>query len=171
MTTTNPTALAEMLADLVDVLIPGDDLFPRASLVGAQALLANRLRELYGEAALAELAEAILACGGPLRPLDAGRRAAVVARLERERLELFARVRTVAYLSYYEAPAVHAAIRAMGFTYHATPQPEGYPVGRFDPEADMPRHGRGRYLRTEEVRRVDLSRLDFLPGEGDARHG
>ncbi|HET6518775.1 MAG TPA: hypothetical protein VFG47_03030 [Geminicoccaceae bacterium] len=167
--TTNPTALAETLADLVDVLVPGDDLFPRGSLVGAQALLADRLRELYGEAALAELVEAIAACGGPLRPLDAAERAAVVARLERERPELFARVRTVAYLSYYEAPAVHAAIRAMGFTYHAAPLPEGYPVGRFEPETDAPRHGRGRYLRTEEVRRVDLSRLGFVGG--GARHG
>jgi hypothetical protein len=42
--------------------------------------------------------------------------------------------------------------------------PEGYAVGRFDPATDTPRHGRGGYVHTDEVRRVDLSQLDFLGG-------
>ena len=68
----------------------------------------------------------------------------------------------MAYLTYYEQPAVRAAIRALGLPYNETPQPAGYAVGRFDPERDRPRHGRGSFVATGEVRRVDLGGLDFL---------
>ena len=61
---------------------------------------------------------------------------------------------------------MQAAIRSLGFVYNATPLPAGYPVGSFDADRDRPRHGRGRYLATAEVRRVDLGRLDFV-----VRHG
>ena len=59
------------------------------------------------------------------------------------------------------AHLVKDAIRALGFNYNPTPLPAGYEVGRFDAERDAPRHGRGRFLATDEVRRVDLSQLDF----------
>lgn len=164
---TETQALAAELAALVDVLVPGDHEFPPASQIGAQAKLADRLIVMRGDGALAELVEVLNGCGGPLAFLGSEDRAAVVARFERERPEQFLQLRNLAYLSYYDCPAVHEAIRAMGFTYHAAPLPEGYAVGKFDPETDMPRHGRGGFVRTEEVRRVDLTQLDFLAG----RHG
>jgi hypothetical protein len=157
-------ALAAELAALVDLLVPGDGEFPSASEVGAQAKLADRLIVMRGDGALAELIEALDACGGPLARLDEAGRGAVLARLEGERPDYFLQLRNIVYLSYYESPAVHAAIRAMGFAYNAAPLPEGYEVGRFDPATDMPRHQRGRFVATEEVRRVDLSQLDFLGG-------
>jgi hypothetical protein len=98
--------------------------------------------------------------------LDKAARTAVLERMEQERRDDFLLLRNIVYLSYYESPAVHEAIRAMGFTYNAIPLPAGYAVGRFDP-ADTPRHGRGHFVATDDVRRVDLSQLDFL---GD-RHG
>jgi hypothetical protein len=159
--------LAAELAALVDVLVPGDDAFPRASEVGVQAKLADRLTLLRGERALRELVEALVACGGPLVPLDKALRTAVLTRIERERPDDLLLVRNIVYLSYYESPAVHEAIRAMGFTYHARPLPVGYDVGRFEPAIDTPRHGRGAFVPTGEVKRVDLSGLDFLGG----RHG
>jgi hypothetical protein len=157
-------ALAAELAALVDVLVPGDGEFPRASEVGVQAKLADRLTLMRGEGAVHTLAEALVACGGPLDRLHGDGRAAVLARIERERPEDFLLIRNIVYLSYYESPAVHEAIRAMGFTYHATPLPKGYEVGRFDPATDTPRHNRGHFLDTEAVRRVDLAQLDFLAG-------
>ncbi|HEX5078157.1 MAG TPA: hypothetical protein VFV80_03335 [Geminicoccaceae bacterium] len=160
-------ALAAELAALVDLLVPGDAAFPPASEVGVQAKLVDRLTLMRGEAAMRELAEALAACGGPLAPLDEAGRTVVLTRIERERPDDFLVIRNIVYLSYYESPAVHAAIRAMGFTYHATPLPEGYDVGRFDTATDTPRHGRGAFVPTGEVRRVDLSGLDFLGG----RHG
>jgi hypothetical protein len=157
-------ALAAELAALVDVLVPGDDAFPPASEVGVQAKLADRLALMQGDGAVRALADALAAAGGPLHGLDNEARGGVLARVERERPDDFLLVRNIVYLSYYESPAVHEAIRAMGFTYHATPLPIGYEVGRFEPATDTPRHGRGAFVRTDEVRRVDLSRLDFLGG-------
>ena len=161
---TEAKALAAELAALVDVLVPGDEAFPPASAVGVQAKLADRLILMRGEGAVQALVEALAAAGGPLAGLDGGQREAVLTRIERERPDDFLLIRNIVYLSYYESPAVHAAIRAMGFTYHAIPLPAGYEVGRFVPTADTPRHGRGGFVPTEEVKRVDLSKLDFLGG-------
>ena len=158
-------ALAAELAALVDLLVPGDGEFPAASQIGAQAKLADRLIVMRGEGAVAELLEALDASGGPLARLDEAGRGAVLARLEGERPDYFLQVRNIVYLSYYESPAVHEVIRAMGFTYNAIPLPAGYDVGRFDPATDMPRHQRGRFVATGEVKRVDLSQLDFLGGD------
>ena len=157
-------ALAAELAALVDVLVPGAGAFPCASEVGVQAKLADRLTLMRGEGAVHALAQALVAAGGPLAPLDVDGRRAVLTRIERERPDDFLLVRNIVYLSYYESPALHEAIRAMGFTYHAAPLPVGYDVGRFDAATDTPRHRRGAFVRTEEVRRVDLSKLDFLGG-------
>jgi predicted dehydrogenase len=162
---------AKELAALVDVLVPGDGEFPMASTVGVQAKLADRLIVLRGEGALVELIEALAASGGPLQGLDEAERMAVVARLERERPDDFLRVRNLTYLAYYESPAVHQVIRSMGFIYNAIPLPQGYAVGRFDPGTDMPHHGRGRFVMTDEVRRVDLARLDFLAGQSGGSDG
>jgi hypothetical protein len=157
-------ALAAELAALVDVLVPGDGAFPSASEVGVQAKLADRLILMRGEGAVQTLVETLATAGSPLARLEADGRTAVLARIERERPDDFLLIRNIVYLSYYESPAVHEAIRAMGFTYHATPLPVGYEVGRFDPTTDTPRHSRGVFVRTDEVRRVDLSKLDFLGG-------
>jgi len=157
-------ALAAELAALVDVLVPGDGEFPRASEVGVQAKLADRLIVMQGQGAVRALTEALTAAGGPLARLDEDGRRTVLARIERERPDDFLLIRNIVYLSYYESPAVHEVIRVMGFTYNAIPLPGGYDVGRFDPATDMPRHQRGRFVATEEVRRVDLSQLDFLGG-------
>ena len=162
-----PETLAAELAALVETLMPGDGEFPAASEVGAQAKLADRLVVMRGEGALAELVATLTACGGPLAPLEPAGRAEVLGRFERERPSQFLQLRNLAYLSYYECPAVHDVIRAMGFTYHAAPLPKGYAVGKFDFATDTPRHGRGGYVPTDAVRRVDLAKLSFL---GD-RHG
>jgi hypothetical protein len=157
-------ALAAELAALVDCMVPGDDAFPSASEIGVQAKLADRLIVMRGHSAVDALTETLATCGGPLAPLDRDARIAVLNRVERERPDDFLLVRNIVYLSYYESPAVHEVIRAMGFTYNTAPLPAGYAVGRFDP-SDTPRHGRGHFLKTDEVKRVDLSNLDFLRGQ------
>jgi hypothetical protein len=155
-------ALAAELAALVDMLVPGDDAFPPASEVGVQAKLTDRLILMRGEGAVQVLMEALTAAGGPLDRLGCDGRVAVLSQIERERPDDFLLIRNIVYLSYYESPAVHEAIRATGFTYHAMPLPQGYDVGRFDPATETPRHHRGAFVRTDEVRRVDLAKLDFL---------
>ncbi len=160
--------LATTLRELVDVLIPGEgEEWPSASLAGVHGLLGFRLQELRGEGAVQALAAALDSCGGPLTALDEEGRVAVVARLEQEQPELFTAVRNAAYLAYYESPAVIPAIQALGQPYRAIPYIGGYPQEPFDPERDRPRHNRGSYIPTDEVRPVDLSGLDHLGGSDE----
>src|SRR4051794_41434764 len=57
-----------MISQLVDVLIPGGDGWPSASLVGTHGLLGFRLQEVRGEDAIRDLARAVDACGGAPPP-------------------------------------------------------------------------------------------------------
>jgi hypothetical protein len=145
---------AAILAPLIGLLLPGDELFPPAATLGLAGRVAERLAELGGPGTLDRLAAAL-----PTPPDGAA-----VTRLERQQPALFELALKVVYLTYYEQPEVQAAIRALGFPYNATPLPTGYAVGGFDAECDLPRHGRGRFLATGEVRRVDLGGLDCLGG-------
>lgn len=149
------------MMDFADVLLPGDDLFPSARGSGMALLLMARLEQ---EGLLERLESAVRAAGGPLGALGVEERSAVAARVEAEQAKLFEDVLKAVYLTYYEQPAVIEAIRAIGFAYNVTPLPEGYPVEPFDADRDTPRHGRGRWIRVEDVVRVDLSGLDFLGG-------
>ena len=126
--------------------------------------LASRLEQLRGALALAELAGAISDAGEPLGVLDDAGRSAAVAKIQRRYAALFEDLLRVAFLTYYEQPKVQDAIRALGFTYHAHPLPAGYAaqIGRFNPAADAPTHGRGRYKKTEDVRRLPLDGLGLL---------
>ena len=142
------------LGDLVDLMLPGDDVFPSASSVGVHGLVRARIRDIDGEAALSSLERA-----------DSDDGASALKALEQTQPELFIRLRAVVFLTYYEMPEVQDAIRSLGHPYNAAPLPKGYATGRFDPAGDTPTHGRGRYVRTEDVKRVDLSGLAFLGGD------
>ncbi len=152
---------AILLADLVEVLLPGDDGWPSGRTVGVQALLALRLLEGRGKAGFAGLTRALLKAGGPLAPLDEEGRIAVVRRLEAAEPDLFGWVRDAAYIVYYENPFVAEVINAKGNPYELRPHLKGYAVPRFDLDRDTPRHGRGRYTPTGAVTRVDTSALDL----------
>lgn len=149
--------LAAELFWLCETLLPGDPPFPSGGLVGAQAAAASRLAVSRGEDALQQVAAALCEAGGPLAGQPEDRRSAIVAAFEAKHPALFEAVRTLVYLAYYESPLVIAAIRETGTRHNLTPQPEGYDLPRFDPARDAPRHGRGHYVRTGDVRRVDLS--------------
>jgi hypothetical protein len=156
-----PRERAAVLAALVEVLLPGDADFPGGGAVGVQAKLAERLIDHAGAAALEQVLDAMAGLG------NATDREASVRAFEAAEPALFAVVRTICFTAYYESPFVHEAIRALGFAYNATPLPKGYGLKRFDPETDAPRHGRGHYVPTEAVGRVDLSGLDIA----ELRHG
>ena len=156
---------AELLA-LVDVLIPGDAAFPSAGVVGVQGKLAERLDSLAGSGAHRVLATRLEQCGGPLRDRPADQRLEIVRRLEAAHPDLFLAAHKTVSLTYYENPAVHAAIRQLGHPYNTHLQPDGYTVAPFDDAVDKPNSGRGRYISTADVRRVDLSGLDFLQSDG-----
>ena len=162
---TEPAAIAAMLRELVDVLLPGDGRFPAASDAGTHGVVAERLAAQMGETALDDLAQNVGACGGPLGPLDAAKRQDVVRRFQAKHPEQFETLRMIAYLAYYESPAVVRAVRSLGHVYNDAPQPAGYVMSPFD-ENDphqAPRHRRGSYVRTGDVTRLDLTPLPSEP--------
>lgn len=164
-------ALANTLADLVDVLIPGDENWPSASKVGVQAVLASRLADLGREGDIDQIVGLMAAVGG-LAGKSEMERTAVVANLERQHAELFKLVCEAVYLAYYESPAVAARIRSFGFSYKLRPHIDGYAMPPVDAIRDRPHHGRGGYVRTEDVRRLDLRGLEWLSKERwDRTHG
>jgi hypothetical protein len=150
-----PTATATALAALVDLLLPGDDLFPPASAVGAQALLAERIRQRFGPTGVADVV-ARLTADGEL--------ADAVVRLEIDDPVLFAFLYSATCFAYYQSPAVIAAIRALGHDYNDSPQPDGYEMPRFDftPGVNVPMNPRGTFKWTDWLEPVDLSGLAHL---------
>ena len=162
---TKPAEIAATLRELVDMLLPGDERFPAASDAGTHGVVADRLVAQMGEAALDNLAKTIKACGGPLAPLSTAERQDVVRRLEADHPEQFETLRMIAYLAYYESPAVVRAVRSLGHVYNDAPQPAGYAMAPFD-ESDprqVPQHRRGSYVRTEDATRLDLTPLPSEP--------
>ncbi len=153
------------VAALLSTLLPGDDAFPDAANTDTPALFARRVEET--DPALAARLRAWLEAGTPpFAARDAAARAEAVAAWERAEPAAFRRLLTIAYLSYYEAPEVVAAIRAIGIPYNDTPQPAGYPLPAFRPE-QAPRHGIGGYVPTAAVKRLPLP--DFA-GSATAGH-
>jgi len=129
--------MSDVLIGLVDAMIPGDDRFPKASEVGVHGVLAHRLRELQGPDAYGDLLKAI----GEDRGTDA------VRKIEQGQIDLFATLRMIVYLAYYEQPAVIQAVRSLGHIYNDAPQPKGYDLDPFDPANDLPDVG-GTYVPT-----------------------
>lgn len=146
----------EMLRGLIDTLLPGGHGFPPAGETGMAGLLAARL-QAADPTLLSRVADG-LRTQGALPDSAAGWHDAT-ARLEASEPKLFDEVRKYAYLTYYEQPGVIAAIRALGLRYNDAPLPDGYPAEPFDPGKDTPRHTRGRWIATEQVRPIDVSRL------------
>ncbi len=150
------TADDDMLQGLIDTLLPGGHGFPAASGTGMAGLLAARL-QAADPTLLGRVADG-LRTQGALPDSAAGWHDAT-ARLEASEPKLFDEVRKYAYLTYYEQSGVIAAIRALGLRYNDAPLPDGYPAEPFDPGKDTPRHMRGRWIATEQVRPIDVSRL------------
>ena len=83
-------------------------------------------------------------------------------RFEADHPEQFETLRMIAYLAYYESPAVVRAVRSLGHVYNDAPQPTGYAMAPFDesdPHAGAARTGAASYVRTEDVTRLDLTPL------------
>lgn len=157
-----PRHISETLAAFVDILLPGDALFPPASQVGAQHILAERLRAHRGSDAVERLVELLADEGGAFADLAPRDRTRVVRRLERDEPDLFAFVRAATYLAYYQHPSVVRAVRKLGHDYNEAPQPQGYAMPAFDPAVNAPKHQRGFYKKTEEMQPVDTSSLAEL---------
>ncbi|MEM9439025.1 MAG: hypothetical protein AAGA73_01120 [Pseudomonadota bacterium] len=129
--------MSDVLIGLVDAMIPGDDRFPKASEVGVHGVLTHRLRELRGPDAFGDL----------LKTIGEDHGIAAIRRIEQGRPDLFATLRMIVYIAYYEQPAVILAVRSLGHVYNEAPQPKGYDLDLFDPAIDLP-DVKGHYVPT-----------------------
>jgi hypothetical protein len=154
-----PTRIGETLEAFVDVLLPGDADFPRASATGAHGVVLDRIRERLGNEAFAVIAEAL---GDEFADASADHRNEAVRRMEQNASELFHFLRWATYFSYYERPPVIAALRRLGHDYNDAPQPLGYQIAPFDPARHLPASPRGSYKKTSEITRIDTSSLAEL---------
>jgi hypothetical protein len=145
---------AHVITALVDTLIPGDDVFPKASTVGTQYWLLDKIRLVAGNEIIDRVVQSL---GEDFTVLDEARRTSVVARFENQQPILFSLVRQLVYFGYYQSPLVVRAVRALGLVYNDAPQPLGYDLGHFDPSLHLPAQPRGHYIATDQVERVDLS--------------
>lgn len=160
-TQTSPRELAALFAQLADELIPGDDAWPSASSIGVQGIMLLRFAEEHGEKDVQRLAAALLAAGAPFTGKAEAERRAIVERLAAQEPDHFDRLRAAAVFAYYESPIIVEAIRQSGRPYQMSPHKSGYPRQRFDIERDKPKHARGAYVPTDQVKRIDISGLDL----------
>lgn len=132
-------SLPRWLRSVADVMIPGDERYPRASETTAVEFVvrhvspdeAAALRDLLGSA--------------PARAEDLG---AWLRQVEREQPDRFALLRDYLYYGYYSSKRLLAALAQLGYEYRGAPQPAGFEIAQPPPRPATPR---GRYLRTEEV--------------------
>ena len=163
MADTEPGALAA----LCDTLLPGGERYPSASAAGCLELVERRGRDAFGRRFWHDVLEGV----GELTAMDAAARTEAVRAFEAARPTLFAQLLQAAYLSYYEAPAVAAAIARRHDGYHTRLQPEGYSLAPFDPDdpLERPRHARGGYVATGAVTRVARPDLSDMASDLEVR--
>ena len=102
---------------------------------------------------------------------DIDARTASIQALEDAGDPLFEQLRALVYYGYYSRPEVTLAIRAnvaAGKDYHGPPLPYGYLefTEPWDEETLDAAGGGSGFVATEDVRRVDLSKIGWLNGKG-----
>lgn len=113
------------------------------------------------KAALDELGEEFLSA-------DSAGRVRTLERVEKENEVFFDQLRSLVYYGYYSMPEVTLAINKnlpAGRDYHGPPQPYGYirTIERWDAdEATFSARGGGGYIATEDVERIDLSKVGWI---------
>jgi hypothetical protein len=166
-------AQAAVINAVADTLIPPGRGFPAPSEVdvvdffgrylapsGTRAVHYPFAAEDEFKAKLDGLGEAFANAG------EAGR-ADALGRLERDDEEFFGQLRSLAYYGYYSMTEVTLAIRKnipAGKDYHGPPQPYGYldTTEPWDDATLSTRGGTADHIATEDVRRVDLSGIDWV---------
>ncbi|MFP5076071.1 hypothetical protein ACLE20_02065 [Rhizobium sp. YIM 134829] len=156
-----PTEKARLLQRLVDELIPGAEGWPSASEAGVHGIVALRLFADGTTGMFDTIAERVDWPSGALDSDDRETRIAAVRAFEAADPDLFEKIYAAVTLAYYETPFVVEAIAVTGRPYSIRPHVSGYPMAPFDYARDTPMHGRGHYLKTDDVVPVDTSALDL----------
>ncbi|MGB3483007.1 MAG: gluconate 2-dehydrogenase subunit 3 family protein [Mycobacterium sp.] len=171
-------AETKVIEAIADTLIPPGGGFPAPSDIGIANFFGRYLTPTGYRAkhfpyleeddlkrALAALGEGFVSAGVEDREQE-------IRRMEKEQETLFGQIRSLVYYGYYAADAVTAAIQReipAGRDYHGAPLPYGYLhcIEDWDDET-LATAGQGAgYVATDNVVRVDLSKLSFLQTSQD----
>lgn len=168
---------ADVLRAVADTLIPPADGWPAASEVDIVAFAGRYLtpsgyrNKHFPFATEDEFKAGLDRLGRAFVDADDDARARAVQALETAGDPLFEQLRGLVYYGYYSRPEVTLAIRknlVAGQDYHGPPLPYGYldSTEPWDEEALASAGGSAGYRATEQVRRVDLSKLGWLNNRG-----
>ena len=168
---------AAVLRAVADTMIPPRDGWPTASEVDIVAFVGRYvtptdLRNKHFPFAEEDEFKAGLDRLGPaFADGDTDARTAAVQALEDADDPLFEQLRALVYYGYYSRPEVTLAIRRnipAGRDYHGPPLPYGYleVTEPWDDEVLDTAGGGPGFVATEDVRRVDLSKVEWLNRKG-----
>lgn len=153
-----------ILKAAADQIIPPGGGFPAPSAVGVVEDFMGRYITPRGEepkyfpfAAEDDFKAAVDRLGDEFLSADPAKQVEILKRIEQESPTFFTQLRDLVYYGYYSRPQVIRAINEnleAGRDYHGPPQPYGYlhAVEKWD-ESTFPR-GRGKHIRTEDVKPV-----------------
>lgn len=155
----------KVLLAFADTLIPPAGGFPAPSSTDLLGYFGRYITRRKVEAthfpfiSLEEVDALLVGLGRDFLNLEQDGRTARVEALSREDGGLFTLFQALTYFAYYAQPEVVRAIQASGSAaddYHGPPQPYGYPGEEAWDEA-LFSHGRGTYIKTEDVQRVNAA--------------
>lgn len=161
-------AQAETLNTIADEMIPGGEGFPAPSAVGIAGYFARFVTPAGQEAKWfpffgeTEFKARLDAFGPGFAMASSAQRVEILYTMERDEAVLFSRLRDMVYLGYYSRPEVVHAINATleaGRDYKTSPQPYGYSENMLDWDKTLLGRVRGNYLRTEDVKPVNVEGL------------
>ena len=173
---------AAVINAVADTMIPAGRGFPAPSEVDVVDFFGRYLAPSgtravhYPFAAEDEFKAKLDTLGDAFVSADEAARTDTIGRLEREDEEFFGQLRSLAYYGYYSMTEVTLAIRKnipAGRDYHGPPQPYGY-LDTTEPWDDATLETRGGvadHLLTENVKRVDLSRIEWIKKTAGAASG
>jgi hypothetical protein len=167
-----PVAFTEeqsaVLATAADLIIPPGRGFPAPSEVEVVEFIARYVTpagedvKYYPLAAEYAFKDQLAALGREFLDSRPSRQIETLRELEtgdEARAAFFEQLKGLVYYGYYARPEVTAAIRKnlpAGRDYHGPPQPYGYLALTEQWRGDELPHGRGHYIATDEVTRVDI---------------
>ncbi len=163
---------AAVINALADTIIPPAQGWPAASEVDLVAFCGRYItpsgyrNKHFPFAEYDSFTEALDELGPQFVDADASGRAQAFAELENAEDPFFEQIRALVYYGYYSRPEVVIAIRKnipAGKDYHGPPLPYGY-IQSLEPWDDTTlaqANENGSYLETEQVTRVDLSKLTW----------
>ncbi len=162
-----------VLNAVADTMIPPGEGFPAPSevdmvdFVGRYVTPSGFKNKHYPFAGEDEFKAGLDRLGQDFVDADTAGRTEAISALEKAEDPLFEQLRSLVYYGYYSMPAVTLAIRKQipaGRDYHGPPLPYGYLRG-LEPWNSETLGGAGQgsgYVATDDVRRVDLSKIDWI---------